>query len=100
SPPLSESLPCAGRRLASEPQSLRIVERPQANDCGARLAEDVDLESLAVARERGRYVSRGKTLGDAMAIGRRSNISNRRAVLQYRLVPDRLRVGVRQLEDD
>ncbi len=43
--------------LAAQAQAPRIVERLQADGGGAHLAEDVDLEARAVARQCRRHVA-------------------------------------------
>src|SRR5215469_13030161 len=89
--------PCC--KSTPEPKPLRVVQGLQADDRSASLAEDVDLERLSLARERGWHVARGEALADAVPECRRSHIADRRAVLEDRFVADRLRVGAGQLEN-
>jgi len=82
-------------RLSCAVAALRIVQRFQPHRRGTHLAKDVDLEARALARERGRQVAGGEAPADAMAVGARGHVADRRAVLHDRLVADHLGVGVR-----
>src|SRR5207249_3401660 len=65
-------------RLASaaQSQSVRIVQRLQSHRRGPHLAQDVDLEARALARERARHVAGGETPADAMAVGARGHVAD------------------------
>src|SRR5579883_2127824 len=82
-----------------QPESFRVVQRLQANARGAQLTEDIHLKLLPLARQRGRDVAGCKAPADAVPECRGGHVSDRRAVLQDRFVPDRLGVGARELED-
>src|SRR5205807_9800591 len=67
--------------LAAQSQTLRIVQRLQPHGRGAHLAEDIDLEARAFARELGRHVPGGEAAVDAMAVGAGSHVADRGALL-------------------
>src|ERR1700691_2868049 len=79
---LCSPLPRQSMRPASATQSqtFRIVHRRQAYPRLAHLAQDVDLEALAVASQSGGYIAGGKAPADTMTVGARGHVADRRAV--------------------
>ena len=62
---------------APQPRALRIVGRRQADGRGAGLAEKVELERLAVARQVGRHVAERDAPADAVAVAAGGDVADR-----------------------
>src|SRR5215469_12690370 len=88
------------RRLAAQPQSMRVVKWLETHGGSAHLAEDIDLEALTLAGERRWHVPGGETLGHPVAVGTRGHVTHGCAVLHDGLIADDLDVGAVHLHDD
>jgi len=88
------------RRSAAQPHTLRIIERLEPHRGAAQLAENVDPEARALARQRGGQVAGSEALADTMSVGAGGHVTDRGALVHDRLVADHLGVGVRYLHDD
>src|SRR5262245_44148025 len=88
------------RSSRSEPRALRIEHRLEPDDCGAYVAENVDLEAFAVAGEGRGDIAGGDALADAVAEGTGSDVTDGLAVFHDGFVADDFGVGVLHFHHD
>jgi len=85
--------------LAAQSTALGIVDRLQPHGRGAHLAQNVNLELLALARQRAGHIAGGEAGTDAMAVGARGHVADRGSVLEQRLIADDVGIPGGDLHD-